>query len=305
MIQLIICRGCPGSGKTSWAESWVAEDKENRVNINRDELRKAIYGRYSGLSSEEELNITKIHRESVARQLRKNISVADDSCNLPDKVCKEWMVLAEAAGASFEIKDFRDVPLETCLERNKLRADVGGRRVPEEVIKSMYERQVKGKKLNAPLTPIIKEVLPEYTYVPNTELPKAVLLDIDNTIADHHGVRGPYDEHLVHLDKVHEPIREIINYVGNNITVLAVSGRSRDCYDLTIDWLYDNGIIFDELIMRASGDKRKDSIVKMELFRKYIAPRFNVIAAFDDRNQVVQMYRSIGLTCLQVREGNF
>jgi hypothetical protein len=57
--------------------------------------------------------------------------------------------------------------------------------------------------------------------------------------------------------------------------------------------------------MREAGDKRADDIVKAEIFFRDIAPRWNVKAAIDDRNRVVAMWRSLGLLCLQVAEGDF
>ena len=57
--------------------------------------------------------------------------------------------------------------------------------------------------------------------------------------------------------------------------------------------------------MRAEGDNRKDAIVKMELFNKYIRHHYNVRRVYDDRQQVVDMWRSLGLTVLQVAPGQF
>jgi hypothetical protein len=57
--------------------------------------------------------------------------------------------------------------------------------------------------------------------------------------------------------------------------------------------------------MREYGDQRKDSIVKAEIFDQEIRGRYHVVAVFDDRDQVVRMWRSLGLTVFQVAEGNF
>ena len=57
--------------------------------------------------------------------------------------------------------------------------------------------------------------------------------------------------------------------------------------------------------MRKGGDKRIDSIVKKELYRKYIEPFYRVKLVLDDRNQVVDMWRDLGLPCWQVAPGNF
>lgn len=57
--------------------------------------------------------------------------------------------------------------------------------------------------------------------------------------------------------------------------------------------------------MRPEGDIRKDSIVKREIFENYIRDYYNIQFVLDDRNQVVEMWRSLGLKCLQVQEGDF
>jgi hypothetical protein len=55
----------------------------------------------------------------------------------------------------------------------------------------------------------------------------------------------------------------------------------------------------------SSADMRKDAVIKQELFDKYVAGKYNVLFVLDDRNQVVDFWRSIGLTCFQVNYGNF
>jgi hypothetical protein len=56
--------------------------------------------------------------------------------------------------------------------------------------------------------------------------------------------------------------------------------------------------------MRAEGDTRRDSVVKRELLDR-IGEFYDVQAAIDDRQQVVDMWRAAGLLCLQVAPGDF
>jgi hypothetical protein len=84
-----------------------------------------------------------------------------------------------------------------------------------------------------------------------------------------------------------------------------MSGRSDEYRTVTGRWLIDNALPVDGLYMRAAGDHRKDSVVKHELFDKHIRSTYNVLGVFDDRNQVVEMWRAIGLTVFQVADGNF
>ena len=57
--------------------------------------------------------------------------------------------------------------------------------------------------------------------------------------------------------------------------------------------------------MREEGDRRKDNIVKYEIFNKFIRDKYCVNYVLDDRNQVVEMWRKLGLRTLQVADGNF
>ena len=46
-------------------------------------------------------------------------------------------------------------------------------------------------------------------------------------------------------------------------------------------------------------------IVKKEMYFEFVHPYFNVDMVFDDRNQVVNLWRDLGFTCFQVNDGDF
>ena len=52
------------------------------------------------------------------------------------------------------------------------------------------------------------------------------------------------------------------------------------------------------------ADKQRDSLVKRGLLEE-IGQLYAVRGVLDDRNQVVEMWRAAGLTCLQVADGDF
>jgi hypothetical protein len=107
-------------------------------------------------------------------------------------------------------------------------------------------------------------------------------------------------------DSCDETVAEIVrlhNDVGYKI--LIVSGRDSVCKDISEKWLDDNNIPYDFIFMRPEGDSRKDSIIKLELFNNYIRGNWNVKFVLDDRRQVVDVWRELGLKCLQVAEGDF
>lgn len=131
------------------------------------------------------------------------------------------------------------------------------------------------------------------------------LFDIDGTAALMNG-RGPYDWSRVGEDLPNRPVIRIIRMVvlaGENIGF--VSGRKKRCERQTVLWLTANTVLpsVPYLWMRADDDDRPDQVVKRELYERDIEPYFEVEGVFDDRNKVVALWRSLGLTCFQVSEG--
>lgn len=132
-------------------------------------------------------------------------------------------------------------------------------------------------------------------YVPNINLPPAIIFDIDGTLA-HMNDRGPFDWKKVETDYVDNIVRDILwGFEQQNYKIVLMSGRDSICRNQTITWCTEHNIQFDSLCMRPERDYRKDSIVKEELFYRYVAPYYNVLAVVDDRPQVVRMWYEIGI----------
>lgn len=136
----------------------------------------------------------------------------------------------------------------------------------------------------------------------NREL--AIIVDVDGTLC-FRGARNPhkYDECL--NDRPNIPILRLIEMIGSEIVVLLVSGRPESARERTALWMNAHGVIYRQLFMRRDRDNRKDAIIKEEIYRLQIEPDYTVLFVLDDRNQVVEMWRRLGLACLQVAEGNF
>jgi|TARA_R100000781_G_scaffold77031_1_gene47748 phosphoglycolate phosphatase-like HAD superfamily hydrolase len=90
---------------------------------------------------------------------------------------------------------------------------------------------------------------------------------------------------------------------GNDVII--TSARNERHRDATLLQLDNAGVKFTELYLRADDDFRPDDIVKEELLQKIHEDGFRPVTAFDDRDQVVNMWRRLGLNCYQVREGKF
>jgi hypothetical protein len=131
-----------------------------------------------------------------------------------------------------------------------------------------------------------------------------VIVDIDGTLALRTS-RNPYDLTKVGADLPNHPIVELVRQLATSSDVYFVSGRDDSCRDDTQIWLDQHVRVAGSLFLRSFGDARRDADVKLELYRRFIEPVANVWLVLDDRDQTVQMWRSIGLTCVQVAPGSF
>lgn len=307
MPTLLMLKGLPASGKSTFAKALVNGDKahshiwgKNWKRVNKDDLRAMVD--CSKWSKESEKYILHWRDQIIKDSLGGLSNVVVDDTNFAPKHEAQLRAIAEAYNAEFKVKFF-DVPVQECVERDLKRGDAS---VGEKVIKEMYNQFL------APLTP---------KYINNPLNPRAIICDIDGTAAHmtkegrlRFGKQAPFMWEHVGEDAPDIAIKDILwHYTANRspqdedvaTTVIMLSGRDESCRPQTEQWLKDNGFTYDFLYMRPEGDGRKDSIVKRELFDKYIADKYNILFILDDRDQVVDMWRELGLKCLQVAEGNF
>lgn len=288
MTKLTIVRGVSGSGKSTWA------NQQNATVVSRDLIRLALFGTES---MADENRVTNVEHNDIRWNLQQGRDVISDNTNIEWKYVKAIAKIGHEVGAVVEIKVF-DVPLQRAIDNNARRAMMGGRDVPVDVIRKQHQR-FQGNK-NKELEPFFYPM--PYNGTPGK--PEACLVDIDGTLA-HMKDRSPYEWKRVGEDDLDEVIAGIVDTLSSNYKIIVMSGRDGSCRDETIDWLDRHDIIFHDLFMRPVGDFRPDNIIKAELFNDYVRPYFNVKFVLDDRKQVVDMWRRMGLTCLQVAEGNF
>jgi predicted kinase len=298
VTRLLITRGLPASGKTTFARKL----QPRVVRVNRDDLRRMLHGErlYAQWS---EGQVTHAQRAMVEALLRAHTDVIVDDTNLRGKTVREWAELAARFGAAFEVHDFTDVPLAECIRRDTDRPAED--RVGEAPIRRMHERYLAGRNLPLPV-PFVAPGEVGVVYQPDPELPPAVLVDIDGTVALMTG-RSPYDWARVGSDAPNPAVIAAVRAMhAAGHAIVFCSGRDEVCRAETEAWLelYVD-VPYEALFMRPAGDGRKDSVVKREIFDVQIRDRWRVIGVFDDRQQVVRMWRALGLTVFQVAEGDF
>lgn len=295
---LFVLRGVPASGKSTYAKRWVAEDTHNRVRVNRDDLRFSTYGMYQ-LDPALEHVITKAEHALIGAYLAAGKTVVVDNMNLRPKYVKEYLRLAAKHSTFVLHKDFT-VDVEVALERNRNRE----RQVPEETILMMYRKYVVNGNL-----PEFPELDTTETYIPDELLPETVLVDIDGTAMLFDGTREAYDWDKVIDDTPNLPVLRTVQALHDSgHTIVYLSGRDETAREDTLISLTAAGYPVEnsQLYMRPAGDRRKDTVVKLELFNTHIRHQYQVLFVLDDRDTVVDLYRlDLQIPAFQVGYGGF
>lgn len=113
-------------------------------------------------------------------------------------------------------------------------------------------------------------------------------------------------------DEPNRPVIELLQDLSNRRRpmmarrdeIWILTGRTSRVRAKTIEWLQRYDIPTDRLIMRAEGDFSPDDQLKRRWIEEH-GLRERVKYVFEDRDRVVEMWRTEGFTCFQVGEGSF
>lgn len=309
MTVLHLTQGLPASGKSTWAKEWVSEgDVGTRARVNRDDLRAQLFGT-PDYSWAQERAVTEASRAAVRALLEIGVDVVADDMNLRPKYIKEWFVFASSVMGldDVEIHSF-PISLEDAIDRDHDREMDDRRFVGENVIRDIAQKYAPNGVLQTlpnyqQFLKVAKtsgyRVTPE-PYTPGDGTPEAIIVDLDGTLANLNG-RNPYNASTCDQDL---PITAVIEVVqaaaADGLAVIYMSGRTDDARVSTAEWIVKHVGVPGPLYMRKTGDQRKDAVIKAELFDKYIRHNYNIRYVLDDRQQVVDMWRSMGIACFQV-----
>lgn len=276
--------GLPASGKSTKAKE-LLESMGNAVRVNKDLLREMLHcGKFNGKNE----GITVDAEESLALHFFLNdTNVIVDDTNFSPKHENKWKGLSNEMGAKFE-----HIRIDTSIEECVLRDSKREKKVGPVVIKNMAL---------------------QYGLVPKPEK-GYVLCDIDGTIADikhrlPHVHKDPKDWKSffseIPLDTVRENTREmLLSYKEEGYEIIFISARPEDYKEQTYKWLADNDLDFAfTVIMRRTGDKRKDTEVKQDILDTYFKDRSVIYKVIDDRPSVIRMWQSNNLQVVDVGEG--
>lgn len=294
MKEVIMLKGLPACGKSTWALGKISGENTNSwKRINKDELRSMLdNGKHS---KGNESFVLEVRDMILMAALRAGKHVIIDDTNLHPKHEVEIKGIIEryekesGKKVFFSIKSF-NTSLEDCILRDSKR----DKPVGEKVIRDNYNKYVRSNK-----------VAERARAKQDESLPKAIICDLDGTLALLNG-RDPYNASSCENDLLNEDVARIVwTYKTLQNKVFIFSGRSDEYKEETVSWLEKHDIPYDLLVMRPKDIKIKDADLKRGFFETYIKDKYFVNFVLDDRNQVVDMWRDIGLTCLQVAKGDF
>lgn len=149
---------------------------------------------------------------------------------------------------------------------------------------------------------------------------KDIIVDMDGTLADISqrlkraesnpppGKRMDWDIFLdpvvmAHTDKPNQHVIHLVKMLQETgHTIIITSARNERHRAVTSQQLDEWGIKYEKLYLRKDDDFRQDGIVKAELLAKILEDGHVPRIAIDDRQQVVDKWRELGLHCWQVEK---
>ena len=314
VLEVIATVGIPASGKSTWSKEQVNDkpDRPNYARVNRDDFRLMLKNAQMCDPKIENI-ISTLSFQAIDALLAKGVNVIVDNTHLKPEYLE---ALAEHVKykANFRVQLF-DTSLEKAIEYDKLR----DKKVGEQVIRKMWKdyRSLVDSHDNAKVfNPRKKqtEIHKNPVFDPNLEF--AVLCDLDGTLAHMNGKRGPFDWLKTDVDDLDEVVAmSIRDHMALGHKIIFMSGRSEEGRKPTEEWLEFYGFKYHALYMRKKTyvngagievpDFRKDNIIKEELYNEHVKGKFNVRHVYDDRQQVVDMWRKLGIKVYQVAKGDF
>jgi len=299
MRTIIMTRGIPASGKSTWAKEEMHAHPNRYKRVNKDILRAMLDG--EGWSQATERFMLDIRDYAVQKSILRGFDVIVDDTNFSNKHWGSMCRIAKRVGNVMVVEKYFDVDLQEALRRNEVRAE----KVPPHVVIQMYEKHVKNRHVECR-----SEYFQKVPYAPPLDIPnlrKAIMVDVDGTLALSE-TRNVYDGSRLYEDT---PFTHVVTLVkllmdaGHGLILM--SGREDKWRVDTVRWLADKAHLPGDspFFMRATGDSRPDTVVKQELYEAHVKGIYDVRYVIDDRPIVCSMWRDLNLVVLQLDDRPF
>ena len=154
----------------------------------------------------------------------------------------------------------------------------------------------------------------------NTTIKNTIIFDLDGTLADisvrremSMKINGKVDFDIFHnpnfikFDRPNKPVVRMAQlFAEDGFNIIILSGRTDKTEQATRSWLTLNKVPFHKLVMRPHKTMNfvPDEILKKDMLDKHVDIN-DVFLVVDDRQKVVDMWRSLHLNVFQVAEGDF
>jgi len=231
MIEIIICKGIPASGKSTHAKKLVDTGRYKRC--NKDDLRSMIHN--NNWDKTKEKFIISMRDAFINDCLRNNYNCIIDDTNFHGKHFKNICDLAAMSNKDVTVREvYFPIEVEEAIERNKKRIELGTTTVTEKVIRDMHEKFVKGRTIEERVQTFYKR---QEVDKKATDLPKAIIIDLDGTACIHNG-RSPYEAEKCETDLPNKGVIEtILLFYKAGYKILFVSGREDTYKQQTENWI--------------------------------------------------------------------
>ena len=291
-LRAIMTVGCSASGKNHWVDEFVGIQPipAEWAVIERDVIRFTDIIDNNGVKNWTKYKFTRAREEQVtliqnemidaAAEAGQNIIICET--NLNSKNRPKMVDYLEQLGFEVVFKEF-EVDLNTLWKRDAQRA--GG--VGHLVIYKQYQQWLEYKGAR------------KYHF--NDTKANAIVFDIDGTLAKRHN-RGPFEWSKVGQDLVRKEIRTMLmGYRDAGYSIIIATGRDGSCEASTKEWLSDSFIQYDDFYIRPEGNTEKDFVIKERMLWE-MAEKHNIVAWVDDRPQVSNHLRLLGVNVIQVAD---
>ena len=235
MRILLVMRGLPGCGKSTWIkehdlEQFVLSPDNIRLLYCSPEL--GLDGKYH-ISSKCDKHVWAFLRERLEARMKSGDTTVIDATHTKESYLKDYKKLCKQYHYRMVVVDFSSIDLDTAKERNKKREDY--KQVPEEVIDRMYS-QIK--------TPL-QGTYEIYSYN------DPILVSLDNFIYKIDGLQ--YEKVIVFgdLHNCYDPLKEYFD--KNPIS-------DKNLYIFVGDY-FDRGIQGKEVLQFCLGNCEKDNFI--------------------------------------------